>query len=79
MTNRTLVKQIKALKSAQMIIIDNYYLFGGYDEFDGEATLQTWHASGALKNFGLTDHQVDVSDKAMVQQYRKVLSSNEFT
>ncbi|HEJ8644533.1 CDP-glycerol glycerophosphotransferase family protein [Staphylococcus aureus] len=79
MTNRTLVKQIKALKSAQMIIIDNYYLLlGGYNKTSNQHIVQTWHASGALKNFGLTDHQVDVSDKAMVQQYRKVYQATDF-
>ena len=27
---------------------------------------------GALKDFGLTDHQVDLNNKAMVEQYKRV-------
>ncbi|HAR2853384.1 teichoic acid glycerol-phosphate primase TarB [Staphylococcus argenteus] len=79
MSNKTLVKQIKALKSAQLIIIDNYYLLlGGYKKAPHQRVIQTWHASGALKNFGLTDNQVDLSNKAMIQQYRQVYQATDF-
>ena len=30
-------------------------------------------SAGALKNFGLTDHQVDLKNKAMVRQYKKFM------
>ena len=54
-----MISHIKALSSAKVIIIDTYYLMmGGYHKKKGQAVIQTWHA-GALKDFGLTDHQVD--------------------
>ncbi|MEJ7376259.1 CDP-glycerol glycerophosphotransferase family protein, partial [Staphylococcus caprae] len=39
--------------------------------------IQTWHAAGALKQFGLTDHQVDLSNAKMVSQYRKVYNATD--
>jgi hypothetical protein len=33
--------------------------------------------SGALKNFGLTDHQVDLNNKKMVQQYKSVYKATD--
>ena len=53
--NKYIVKHIKALSSSKVILIDTYYLMlGGYTKKKAQTIIQTWHASGALKNFGLT-------------------------
>ena len=51
--NKYIVKHIKALSSSKVILIDTYYLMlGGYTKKKAQTIIQTWHASGALKNFG---------------------------
>lgn len=77
--NKQIFKHIRALSSAKVIIIDTYYLMlGGYKKKQQQTILQTWHAAGALKNFGLTDHQVDLSNKAQVKQYQRVYQATDY-
>ena len=77
--NKYIVKHIKALSSSKVILIDTYYLMlGGYTKKKAQTIIQTWHASGALKNFGLTDHQVDLNNVTMVRQYQRVYQATDF-
>lgn len=76
--NIQVFKHIKALSSAKVIVIDTYYLImGGFKKKKQQTVLQTWHAAGALKNFGLTDRQVDLSNNKIVQQYKKVYDATD--
>lgn len=76
--NKRVFKHIKALSSAKVIVIDTYYLMlGGLKKKPNQTIIQTWHAAGALKQFGLTDHQVDLSNAKMVSQYRKVYNATD--
>ncbi|MCB7376950.1 CDP-glycerol glycerophosphotransferase family protein, partial [Bariatricus massiliensis] len=71
-SNKNVIAQLKALATAKVIFVDNYYLLmGGYRKKKGQTVIQTWHAAGALKYFGLKDHAVDLSNKKMVDQYLK--------
>ncbi|MEQ6046431.1 teichoic acid glycerol-phosphate primase TarB [Staphylococcus saccharolyticus] len=77
--NKHIVKHMKALCTAKVVILDTYYLMmGGFKKKKGQSVIQTWHAAGALKNFGLTDHQVDLNNQSMVSQYRKVYSATDY-
>ncbi|MBY6180246.1 teichoic acid glycerol-phosphate primase TarB [Staphylococcus haemolyticus] len=77
--NKYIVKHIKALSSSKVILIDTYYLMlGGYTKKKTQTIIQTWHASGALKNFGLTDHQVDLTNVTMVRQYQRVYQATDY-
>lgn len=77
--NNHIVRHIKTISTAKVIVIDTYYLMlGGYHKKKGQTIIQTWHASGALKNFGLTDHQVDLNNKKMVQQYKSVYKATDY-
>ncbi|BBD90800.1 teichoic acid glycerol-phosphate primase TarB [Staphylococcus caprae] len=77
--NKNIVSHMKALSTAKVIVIDTYYLMmGGYHKKKGQTVIQTWHASGALKDFGLTDHQVDLNNKAMVEQYKRVYNATDY-
>ncbi|MGY3481639.1 MULTISPECIES: teichoic acid glycerol-phosphate primase TarB [Staphylococcus] len=76
--NKQVFKHIKAMSTAKIIVIDTYYLlFGGFKKKSQQTMIQTWHAVGALKNFGLTDHQVDLNNKKMVKQYKKVYQATD--
>lgn len=76
--NKQLYKHLKYLSTAKVIIIDTYYLLmGGFLKKEGQTVIQTWHAAGALKNFGLTDHQVDLNNNKMVEQYRQVYNATD--
>ncbi len=76
--NKQVFKHIKALSSAKVIVIDTYYLImGGFKKKKQQTVLQTWHATGALKNFGFTDRQVDLSNNKIVQQYKKVYDATD--
>ena len=48
---------------------------GGYTKKKAQTIIQTWHASGALKNFGLT-HQVDLNNVTMVGAISTRVSSD---
>lgn len=72
------MQQIKALSTAKVIIIDTYYLMlGSFNKKEGQTVIQTWHAAGALKNFGFTDHQVDLQNTKMVEQYKQVYDATD--
>ncbi|HLR20240.1 MAG TPA: teichoic acid glycerol-phosphate primase TarB [Staphylococcus sp.] len=76
--NKQVFQHIKALSTAKVIVIDTYYLmFGGFKKKQKQTVIQTWHASGALKNFGLKDHQVDLTNKRMVNQYKNVYCATD--
>ncbi|WP_440858612.1 teichoic acid glycerol-phosphate primase TarB [Staphylococcus shinii] len=76
--NKQVFKHIKALSSAKVIVIDTYYLImGGFKKKKQQTVLQTWHATGALKNFGFTDRQVNLSNNKIVQQYKKVYDATD--
>jgi CDP-glycerol glycerophosphotransferase (TagB/SpsB family) len=77
--NKQIFKHMRALSSAKVIVIDTYYLMlGGYKKKRQQTIIQTWHAAGALKNFGLTDHQVDLSNATQVEQYRRVYQATDY-
>ncbi len=77
--NKHIVKHIRALSRSKVIVIDTYYLMlGGYSKKHSQTIIQTWHASGALKNFGLTDHQVDLTNNTMVKQYQRVYHATDY-
>lgn len=76
--NKNVVAQLNALATAKVIFIDNYYLLmGGYRKKAGQTVIQTWHAAGALKYFGLKDHSVDLANRQMVNQYMRVYNATD--
>lgn len=76
--NMTILKQLAALSTAKIIFIDTYYLLmAGWRKKSGQTVIQTWHAAGALKKFGLEDHAVNLSHQAQVDQYRAVYDATD--
>lgn len=73
LNNKYVFQHIHAVKRAKVILIDTYYLmFSAITKHRDQEVIQIWHASSALKRFGLEDHSVDVSNTKMVQQYKDV-------
>ncbi|WP_086428365.1 teichoic acid glycerol-phosphate primase TarB [Staphylococcus cornubiensis] len=74
----SLLKQLAALATAKVVFIDTYYLMmAGWRKKEGQTVIQTWHAAGALKKFGLEDHSVDLNQKDHVAQYRAVYQATD--
>ncbi|UXR78659.1 MULTISPECIES: teichoic acid glycerol-phosphate primase TarB [unclassified Staphylococcus] len=78
MNRRNLYQQIRELRSAKVIFIDTYYhLFGAFKKQSKQTVIQTWHAAGALKQFGLEDHAVNRDNKREVAQHQAVYDATD--
>ncbi|PCF82951.1 teichoic acid glycerol-phosphate primase TarB [Staphylococcus delphini] len=74
----SILKQLAALATAKVVFIDTYYLMmAGWRKKEGQTVIQTWHAAGALKKFGLEDHSVDLTQKEHVDQYCAVYQATD--
>lgn len=77
--NKNVVKELYHLMTSKFIIVDTYYLIlGGLKKKKGQYVLQTWHASGALKKFGLEDQALTNRTEAEVRQYKQVYNSFDY-
>lgn len=67
------VKSVYHLATSKHILVDNYYGFLAVTNFKKDVEcIQLWHATGAIKKFGIQDQSVkDRSEKA-VQRFLKV-------
>nr|WP_263313772.1 CDP-glycerol glycerophosphotransferase family protein [Mammaliicoccus sp. Marseille-Q6498] len=77
--NKYLIKQIKVIKSSEVVIIDTYYLLlGGLKKINTQKVIQTWHAAGALKTFGLEDKSIDKNNKQLLKNYLAVYHFTDY-
>lgn len=68
-----MVKSIYHLATSKHIIIDNYYGFLAATNFkDGVQVIQLWHATGAVKSFGLTDQTISKRSKIAKRRFSLV-------
>ncbi|MCS4486487.1 teichoic acid glycerol-phosphate primase TarB [Staphylococcus americanisciuri] len=78
LSQRNLYRQLKALSTAKVIFIDTYYhLFGAFKKKPNQTIIQTWHAAGALKNFGLEDHALNKQSAKSIAQYQAVYDATD--
>ena len=69
------LKSIYHLSTSRHILVDNYYGFLAAVEFKKEVQcVQLWHASGALKKFGLEDEKIKFRSEKAKQRFTKVYS-----
>ncbi|MBT2757221.1 CDP-glycerol glycerophosphotransferase family protein [Mesobacillus foraminis] len=67
------LKSIYHLATSKYIIIDNYFGFLAVTDFkEGTECIQLWHASGALKKFGLEDQSVKYRSKRAQERFLRV-------
>ncbi|GGI43434.1 CDP-glycerol glycerophosphotransferase family protein [Mammaliicoccus stepanovicii] len=77
--NKYIIQQIKAIKSSKTVIIDTYYLLlGGITKANNQTVIQTWHAAGATKQFGLEDKSVDIHNEKLIKNYLKVYHFTDY-
>lgn len=61
------------LATSKMVIVDNYYGFLSSIRFKKNVTcLQVWHASGAIKQFGLKDPSIANRKSRAITRFKKV-------
>ena len=74
-----LVNGIKMMSQSQVIIADNYFAFLGDCEFKKEQTIfQLWHATGAIKQFGLEDKQAMTRSESDKKRFKRVYDSFDY-
>lgn len=68
-----MLKSIYHLATSKYIIVDNYFAFLSVTHFkEGVECIQLWHASGALKKFGLEDQSVQYRSKRAQERFLRV-------
>ena len=66
-------KSIYHLTTSRHILVDNYFGFLSVSEFKKEVKcIQLWHATGAIKKFGLKDKSVKSRGRRAVQRFLRV-------
>jgi CDP-glycerol glycerophosphotransferase (TagB/SpsB family) len=66
---------IPLLQSARVVIADNYFAFMGALEFDDRTeVIQLWHATGAIKRFGLDAKEADSYSTSDLKRYKDAYS-----
>ncbi|WP_269089186.1 CDP-glycerol glycerophosphotransferase family protein [Pradoshia eiseniae] len=69
------MKSIYHLATSKYVMVDNYYGFLAVTNFKPEVDcVQLWHASGAIKKFGLEDSSVQFRTKRAKERFLKVYS-----
>jgi len=77
--NKNVLSELYHMMTSKFIIVDTYYLIlGGVKKKKGQCVIQTWHASGALKKFGLEDQALKSRETSEVDQYKKVYNSFDY-
>lgn len=78
-SNKRVIRELFYLKTSKWIIVDTYYLIlGKFTKKKGQTIIQTWHASGALKKFGLEDQSIQQFSNKEIDQFKQVYQSFDF-
>lgn len=78
-SNIGVIKELFYLSTSKWIIVDTYYLIlGGIKKRSSQKVIQTWHAAGALKKFGLEDQAIIHATDAEIKQFKKVYRSFDY-
>ncbi|MBI5975141.1 teichoic acid glycerol-phosphate primase TarB [Staphylococcus canis] len=78
LSSKNIMKVMKEMATAKVIFIDTYYLLmAGFEKKKGQTVIQTWHAAGALKKFGLEDHAINLKHQKVINQYKSVYQATD--
>lgn len=78
-SNIGVIKELFYLSTSKWIIVDTYYLIlGGMKKRSSQTVIQTWHAAGALKKFGLEDQALIHATDSEINQFKKVYHSFDY-
>ncbi len=68
-----LKETVKAVSESQIVIADNYFAFlGDIKKRHQQSFFQLWHATGAIKQFGLEDNQSKSRLKSDQERFKRV-------
>lgn len=71
-----IVKSFYHLATAQFIFVDNYFGFLASITFKPNVEcIQLWHASGAIKKFGLEDQTIQFRSKKALERFQRVYNN----
>lgn len=78
-SNAGVINELFYLSTSKWIIVDTYYLIlGGIKKRNSQTIIQTWHAAGALKKFGLEDKALVHANKNEIKQFKRVYRSFDY-
>lgn len=67
------VRSIYHLATSEKVFVDNYYGFLSATRFRRNTQcIQLWHAAGAIKKFGLKDHQIHNRHPSACRRFKRV-------
>ncbi|RYG72200.1 CDP-glycerol glycerophosphotransferase family protein [Lentibacillus lipolyticus] len=76
----TFLQAIYHLATGTVILADNYFGFLAVTDFRQDTTcIQLWHASGAMKQFGLNDPSVQTRSRRAKARFQAVYSRFDYT
>lgn len=74
-----LIKAVKDVSRSQVTVCDNYFPFlGAIKKIEDRKILQIWHATGAIKCFGLEDRQLVYKSKSDINRFSAVYRSFDY-
>ncbi len=71
----TIKEQMRMIKQADTIIVDNYYYPLAALNLKNKLVIQIWHAPGAIKKFGLASPKYQNMPESAKKRYRAVYNS----
>ncbi len=77
-TDTPMTRQLKMIKSADVIIIDNYYYPLAVLNLKGKKVVQIWHANGAVKKFGLASPKNQKVKKSAKKRFKAVYNAFDY-
>ncbi|MBT2678841.1 CDP-glycerol glycerophosphotransferase family protein [Bacillus sp. ISL-35] len=70
------LKSVYHIATSHKIVVDNYFgFFAAINLRQGVETIQLWHATGAIKKFGLQDESVKFRSAKAKDRFKKVYNS----
>lgn len=70
---------MRLLAKSAVVVADNYFAFLGDISFSKKQTVfQLWHATGAIKNFGLEDKATLKRSQADIARFKRVYASFDY-
>ncbi|MDT2813666.1 CDP-glycerol glycerophosphotransferase family protein [Vagococcus carniphilus] len=72
-------KTVKAVSESQVVLADNYFAFlGDIEKQFNQSFYQVWHATGAIKQFGLEDVKSKTRSKSDQERFKRVYDSFDY-
>lgn len=72
-------KAVQAVSTSQVVLADNYFAFlGDIEKQASQSFFQIWHATGAIKQFGLEDVKSKTRPESDQERFKRVYDSFDY-